>query len=234
MKFIYRSKFDNLDIKNIGPIMHYVLPYQGWYAGNPSSNLYVKDYEVLDDSTKDALSHEYIHATQNLSSLPFFYESAAELASYEYFGGEIDAYRPTIKALKVLMEIIGAEPIKQYVFTGDFSMIENRVKPYLTEDEYNEFMDCISQELGPGSSERNARLMNIYQSLYSNIYGTPMKSDQVINHILSDDESLNRPYFNERLGDSYYISGGKVDQKYHYLEPISEKENIFTMEHQLS
>ena len=230
MKFIYRSKFDELDIKNLGPLMFKILGANGWYAGNPSSNLYVRNYDINDPAAYDTLSHEYMHATQDISGYPFFYEPAAEIAASEYYGGEIDAYRPTVKALKVLMEIIGSEPIKQYVYTGDFSMIEERVRPNLTDEEYAEFMDCISQELGPKSASRNERLMVIYQSLYLNIYGTPMKGDQVINRILSDDSNLNRSYFNERL-ENYYISGGKTGIEYHYLDSISEKENMFTIEH---
>jgi len=241
MKFIYRSKFDSFDIKNINPIMFKTfLPYQGWYPGNPSHNLYVRNYNDLDEKTGDTLSHEYVHATQDVDGYPFFIEPTAEMISSEYFGGEIDAYGATIKSLKVLMEIIGTEPIKQYVFTGDFSLIEERVKPNLSEEEYSEFINCISMELlSSKTSERNKRLLKIYQSLYLNIYGSPMRNDDVINHILSDDETLVRPYFNERLGDSYYItvsknSKGSTGNEYCYLDPISSREDIFTNAYRLN
>ena len=236
MKVVYRAKFDNLDVKNIGSLMYHFVPYQGWYPGESSSSLFVKNYDISDDGVKDTLAHEYMHATQNLSSYPFFYEPAAELSAYEYYGGEIDSYKSTMKYLKVLMEIIGAEPIKQYVYTGDFSLIEERVKSNLSEDEYALFIECISEDLlGSRASERNEKLMTIYQSLYLNIYGTPMKNDQIISRILSDDENLTRSYFNERLENYYVTSSKKVEggYEYHYLDPISEKENVFTAEHQL-
>ena len=232
MKFMYRAKFDNLDVKNIGSIMYNIIPYEGWYPGAPSSNLYVKNYDINDEKSVDTLSHEYMHATQDLNCYPFFYEAAAEMYAHEYFGGEAASYRPTIKMLEVLMEIIGSEPIKQYIYTGDFSMIEERVKPNLSDDEYATFMECISEELGPHSAERNEKLIRVYQSLYFNIYGTYMRNDQIISHILSNDATLNRAYFNDRL-ESYYISNGKAGSEYHYLEPISERENMFTVEHQL-
>ena len=240
MKFVYRSKFDNLDIKNISPIMYNtILPYAGWYPGMSSSNLYVKNYDINDSESIDTLAHEYMHATQDLNIYPFFYEASAELIADEYYGGGIDSYRPTIKALEILMEIIGAEPIKLYTFTGDFSMIEERVRPYLSAEEYNLFIECISEPLGPNSNKRNQKLMSIYQSLYLNIYGQPMRNDEIISTILSENDTLVRPYFNERLGDSYYLTYNNSKDKsgdgveYHYLAPISEKENIFTVEHQL-
>ena len=241
MKFIYRSKFDDLDIKNINSIMFNTLtPYQGFYLWNPSHNLYVHEYDGVDNGKDHTLSHEFLHSTQDTNTYAFFMEPVAEMMSSEYYGGEIDCYKSTIKSLKVLMEIIGTEPIKQYVFTGDFSMIEERVKPNLSEEEYSEFLDCVSQELvGSRNSERNSRLMKIYQSLYLNIYGEPMRNNEVISLVLSDSDKLVRPYFNDRLGNSYCLlvskAGGTNDGPgYHYLEPISEKEELFKSEYTLN
>ncbi len=243
MKFIYRSKFDDLDIKN-SQILTRLLRARGLYMGNPSHDLLVQGYNSLGNETDDTVSHEYMHATQDMDIYSFFFEPTAEMLSCEYYGAEADRYLAEAKLVKVLMEIIGAEPIKQYIYTGDFSMIEERVKPNLDEEEYAEFLECVSDDI-LSSNHRNLtrhRLESILQTLYFNIYGQQMKDDEIISRILDGDETLVRPYFNERLGDSYYLVNNKKSKatdgsdgvEYHYLAPISSKEERFTQNYQLN
>lgn len=240
MKFIYRSKFDDIDIKN-GILITGLFSANGLYFGNPSHNLYVQGYSNIGDGTEDVVAHEYMHATQDMDVYNFFFEPTAEMLSNEYYGSEADTYLAEIKTIKILMETIGAEPIKQYIYTGDFSMIEERVKPNLDEEEYAEFLECVKEDILKSDHRglTRHRLRGILETLHYNIYGVHLKDDEVISRILDDDETLVRPYFNERLGDSYYItvsknSKGSTGNEYCYLDPISSREDIFTNAYRLN
>lgn len=245
MKLTYRSKFSHMDIVGYNNIIAGILKADGVYHEMTPSNLYVSNYNGIasDDSVAATVAHEEAHALQYINdafsqeSDSFFLEPTAEMIAHEYYGSPIENYKDEVKLIRILMEIIGAEPIKQYIFTGDFSMIEERVKPNLDEEEYAEFLECIHEDVSGNNALRNMRLMHIFNSLYQNIYEQNMREDEVISAIENDNKSLQRYYFNNRLGDEYFILGEYVTDEEtgkttivpvrHDIESIETRENMF-------
>ena len=238
MKRLYRAKFDNLDIKDYGSIIKAMTKTNGFYWSNLSPNLYVAYYDGIGNPEDATVAHEYMHATQQIDTYLFFIEPAAEIAAHEYYGAPIDSYKEEVKYLEMLMEIIGSEPIKQYMYTGDFSMIEERIRPNLDEEDYAEFMGYVTSYNRHHSALRNVNLDRIYQTLYYNIYGVSMRKDGILMAIKNDNRTINRYYFNDRLTDEYYILGEYVADGNtiwptivpvrHDIEPIATREAIFT------
>ncbi len=244
MKLTYRSKFSHMDIIGYNNIIANILKSDGIYHNMTPSNLYVSNYSGLADKDPMAatLAHEEVHALQRIQdtfsqeSDSFFLEPTAEMIAHEYWGAPIKEYKEEIRLIRILMEIIGAEPIKQYIFTGDFRMIEERVRPNLDEEEYAEFLECIKEDVSGQNNLRNRRMIGIYRTLYENIYGQSMLKDEVITAIKDDNNSLQRYYFNSRLGDEYFILGEYVTDENgrttivpirHDIEPIASRENMF-------
>nr|MBP3258756.1 hypothetical protein [Bacilli bacterium] len=247
MKFTYRSKFSHMDIVNYNNFIANIINADGLYHTWTPSNLYVNNYSGLasEDPTASTAAHEEVHALQYMPVVieeetdkyySFFTEPTAEMIAHEYWGAPIKEYKEEIRLIRILMEIIGAEPIKQYIFTGDFSMIEERVRHNLDEEEYAEFLECVKEDVSGNNNLRNARLLDIYQSLYKNIYGQNMREDEVITVIKDNNNSLQRYYFNSRLGDEHFILGEYVTDENgkitivpirHDIEPIASRENMF-------
>ena len=108
------------------------------------------------------------------------------------------------------MEIIGTNPIMIYNFTGDFSLIEDRVKPFLTEEEYNEFLDDLTFDYDDDSLNypKYESLDRLLSKLYTAIYGSNIEDNKVIDLIDNGDRTLNRYYFNSKLKSNertYYL-----------------------------
>ena len=107
------------------------------------------------------------------------------------------------------MEIIGPTPIWYFEFTNDFSLIEEKVKPYLSKEGYERFLYCLSFDYANVSEtlDKSYQLNYLLDTLYNNIYGKDVKDDLVIQLIDNNDNSLKRYYFNEKYinhENSYY------------------------------
>ena len=250
MKLTYRSKFSNMDVVSYNHLIGNMMNADGLYYPMTPGNLYIENYSGIEGESESAgtLAHEEVHAMQYIGDIltgedSFFLEPTAEMMAHEYYGAPIENYTDEIRMIRVLMEIIGTEPIKQYIFTGDFSMIEERVKPYLDKEDYDEFIECIHEDVHGNNNLRNARLMRIFKTLYKNIYGSRMTDDEVLMLLEDDNKSLERSYFNERNQESYYVSSvhfamgedgwPNIEKEYTYLPSVFEKEDIFKNEHQL-
>ena len=108
------------------------------------------------------------------------------------------------------MEIIGPEAIWEYNFTGNFSLIEEAVKPYLMRDEYKKFLDCLTFDYDNPDEEKFKLLDRILGRLYENKYNAKIEDDEVIKHIHRLNTSLVRYYFNNRHTESYFFDYNDV------------------------
>lgn len=64
--------------------------------------------------------HEYVHLLQSSYIYTYIIEASAEVISFEYDDRcTIDSYLNAVKNLKILMEIVGPEPIWKLNFSGD-------------------------------------------------------------------------------------------------------------------
>ena len=218
--------FNNIDIVGYHDTEHSSLA--GYYKKRETPNiLYIKDYNRFNEEKKAAIAHEYAHLCQDTAGYNLIIEASADLITKEYFYDEYRyGYPKQVKLLKKLMEIIGSYPVWYYNFTGDFSQIAERVSPYLTREEYKNFLNDLSfdynnKELNePKYQELNALL----DTLYYRIYDKDIKEDQIITMIEIDDEYLVRYYFNKSMlneENSYYLDYNSVT-----YETISYEEAI--------
>lgn len=192
---------------------------EGYYHSIYPNLLFVNNYKVL-QFKRDTIAHELIHQTQlGDNTYNLLTESCAEIMSFEYYKGtSMTNYDTQVKLTKTLMEIIGSKPVKHYCITGDFSKIEEKVKPYLTEEEYNEFLNDLSFVIGDTLNNNNKfeSLKKILSTLYFNYYNSNIEDDETINAIYGLYNGLKRFYFNERYinrENSYYLDRLNVSYK---------------------
>ena len=185
----------------------------GYYAADQqaTNTIHMLNYTGLNKTNADILSHEFVHLCQEHNCYyTVIQEACAEIISTEYYGEDMcKAYPNQVKSIKILMEIIGPEPIWHYNFTGDFSKIEEKVKPYLTNKEYDEFLNDLVFNLRKKDidEKRTSSLNNILPILYKNIYGEDISENKIIS-LINNNKDLTRYYFNSRLineENSYYI-----------------------------
>jgi hypothetical protein len=132
------------------------------------------------------------------------------------------------------MEIIGPEVIWNYNFTNDFKPIEEKVKPYLSEQEYQEFIkdltfDTTNNDL---NLKKYDSFLELLEKLYERKFQSKMEDNEVIALIKKNYPYLTRYYFNHRLMDqehSYYTVPKEGEyETISYEEAISEGLLIIT------
>ena len=200
--------------------------FAGYYSTLSPNEIFIKDYDKFDEN-KDTLAHEFVHLCQDLSCYNLISEACAEIISFEYYSeNKINCYTTQVKLLKKLMEIIGADLIWNYSFTGNFKPIEDVIKPHLTNDEYSDFLNCLTFDYE--NKEENIakfkRLDELISILYENIYKTNIEDNNIF-YLIESDNSLVRYYFNKRLinaENSYYIDRyNKEFKRISYEEAIN-------------
>ena len=253
LKQRYQIYLDNIGISNNYDWDSISEKIKGRYDRNISPNtLFVKNYTGLTKENSGTVIHEFVHSLQCSNSYNLITEASAEIAKNEYYGLPIETYFDQIKILKILMEIIGPEVIWEYNFTGDFSKIENIIRPCLTDSEYNEFLDGLTFDTTDDVANRSKTesMFRLLEKIYHQIYGNNMEDNKIISLIRSGEKSLVTYYFNKsynRLRGSYYYDTdlGSYDtvsieyaiehQLIHvyaqYEEPISKEEALAFVPH---
>jgi hypothetical protein len=102
------------------------------------------------------------------------------------------------------MEIIGSKPIWDYSFNGDFSLIENEVKPYLSNEDYETFLNCLVFDYENPDKNKFKTLEELLSKIYTAKYNKNIKEDSVLKYINSLNITLVRYYFNQRHSESYF------------------------------
>ena len=130
--------------------------------------MHVRDYEEDKSSPYDFLkviSHEYAHLLQSSSKYAYIKESAAEIMSSEYYNIDISGYCEECIVLKILMEIIGSEPVWEATIIGDDSKLEKSIKELLTEEDANRllalFKKVPSEFMDDDEKEKFANAFNL-------------------------------------------------------------------------
>ncbi len=139
-------------------------------------------------------AHEYAHLLQ-ANGFPFILETEAELVAREYYmdisenNGSF-AYIIPCRYLKILMEIIGPEPIKDNAHRTNSTAIQDAVRPYFNDTEYADFIAILEttpadEEKMESLYERFDELLNI---LHFNKFGKPIEENIMITAIRNDYE----------------------------------------------
>ena len=117
----------------------------GYYDCSDQNTIHLLENIVDDEKTKkDIAAHEFIHLTQCTSSYGYLLDSIAEIMSYEFYGSPNLSYIEEVKRTKMLMEIIGTEPVLNSVYSYDTTLFENSIKKYLDDIEAEEFLQLMS------------------------------------------------------------------------------------------
>ena len=195
------NQYSNLKIK-YHPITNH--NYSGYVTyGYPvihmSDELIGKSKEDIDNT----ITHEYVHINQN-SYKTLLNEATAEIISYEYFNAEEKSYYYEVKLTKMLMEMIGSEPVLNYIYLSDKSQILDIVRPYLDDYYYDLFNDYMFNTYKPDEEKIDRKkyynILDVLSKLHKNMYGEYMVNNPIINAILNGD-NYQRYYFNERYMD---------------------------------
>lgn len=176
----------------------------------------VRDYELdmqIDEENVATLYHEYIHLLQVNYDYRVLTEGSANIICEEFFDQPKVSYPLEVRYTKILMEIIGPEPIWRYNFEENSQALEEAIKPYLEDGEYKTLMQILNTntEVFPNHLEN---LNNLLKKLYYNKYGKAIYEDDHLKALLTYRETLptledelyyNRSYFNEEKMNHVYL-----------------------------
>ncbi len=214
LKAKFKQNLHDLNIVSFGYEVEHADELNGFYNSDNPNTLHIKNYEDFNSIKMDTLSHEFVHLCQDTFGYNLIIEACAEIISNEYYENTtINAYNEQVKLVKTLMEIIGSKPIWVYNFTGDFSLIEKSVKPYLSNEEYEEFLSCLTFEYFENNEESFNRLRELLSILYKNINNQNIEDNQTISLINSGYFTLHKNYFNSRDTDAYYIDYQHMEEQ---------------------
>ena len=174
----------------------------GYY--NPVS---INSIRVLDVAYKnksqynDVVTHEYIHLTQDQNSYYYIIEASAEIMEYEFFDQPCDGYGDIVRRTKVLMEIVGPQPIIDCNFSGDTKTFEDSIGQYLSEPDKKKMLKLLSTpatqlyKSKEFTNSVNSGIDELLAKMYKNKTGKDIKDDQMIQYIYSFNP-VRRIYFN--------------------------------------
>lgn len=229
-KLKYQTHFTNILIHGYTG-EEYGGNYLGYYTEKEPNTLHIRDYDKIENH-KDTAAHEFIHLCHVLSCYNLITEACAEIISFEYFDeANVDVYTSQVRLVKILMEIIGPNPIWIYNFTGNFQPIEDAVKPYFSSEDYYEFLSCLSFTIDDDENNliKFKRLDELLKILYKNKFDEDIENNETISSLKDYTAVLTRYYFNPRLinqENSFYYK--RTDVEYGQIDYATAMErNLF-------
>lgn len=184
-------------------------------------------------TNQDTKTHEFIHLLQDNNNYYYIRESSAEIISNEFYNRPIDSYIEELKRIKILMEIIGSDPIWNVNFSGSEEKIQefnDILYNNLSYKEYNKINDILTTAPSTKTEEErkeiNEELDRILASLYNNIYQEPIENNEIIQYIYNKNVNSyenQRHYFQDRENKE-----GRIQEKQEKIPLIEaiEEENI--------
>ena len=169
--------------------------------------------ESIDELNIDRNYYEYIHLLQANCDYRILTDGSAEIICEEFYNYQEHAYPLEMFYTKILMEIIGSEPIWRYNFEENSRALEEAIEPYLTAEEYKTLMQIFNMETEDFQNDLET-LIDLLNHLYYNKYGISMYEDSHIKPLLNnsgifqsfkDDLYYNRIYFNEEKMNHVYL-----------------------------
>ena len=161
--------------------------------------------------------HELIHLFSSNFKYPFLTEGVATILSQEinystiqYLG---NGYTDDLHLLKLLMEVIGTEPILKSLFGGDSKMLESILAQNLSYSDYNSFLELLNKEPGSLLEEEKNDMYNLIGTIYKNINGCDMEenSDLMIGYLY--EKYLNSYDFKNSSFRRYFLTSDLLEFK---------------------
>lgn len=152
-----------------------------------NSDINSKDFYI------DILTHEFAHILMSFNKYPFIDEGLTEIVTNEFAHYDKDpsnGYIRNQKYIKILMEIIGTEPIVKYCFTGDIGYIKHELISYLPEEKINNLIECFKMV---DDDENFNKVESILKEAFYNKYGIQMENSYLIKYYLTNINYFNNP-----------------------------------------
>lgn len=162
------------------------------------------DVDPTTPEYRDVESHEFIHLTQDQNEYLYIMEATAEILEYEFYNQPCDGYPELVKRAKVLMEIIGPEPITSCIYSGDTTHFEDSIKQYLSEEDANKLLELFKTsttslyEANNTMTSVNKEIDSLLAKMYQNKTGKDIKED-IMMRIIYAYNPTERIYFNSSL-----------------------------------
>lgn len=200
-EYYLRNALHNIEIKNYAPEK---FPNTNGYY-NPLDINAINVCNIIDPNNsslyEDVYTHEFIHLTQDQNKYLYLMEATAEILEYEFYNNPCDGYSELVKRTKVLMEIIGPQPIAECTFSGDTTSFENAIREYLEEDDANRLIELLKTpttilyDSNNTMTYVNMEIDSLLAKMYKNKTGKDIEEDVMMRIIYANNAS-ERIYFN--------------------------------------
>ena len=234
LEYTANLKFKDLQIISYEEVQekYKSLKLEKWSAGSYSylypNKLFIRNM-TIDQSYLHAIAHEFVHLLQ-AEGLPYRYlvESNAELVASEYFDFQASSYSSSVENLKLLIEIVGPEPIMKLIFSGDDKQLLEIFKNNLSLFDYNKLIDSLCTKSGvfrDNNAEVHSEVRELLCKLYKSINNKDIREDNNIMYDLVYDRekyALSSDCPSTVHSQSYcYLNARKMDQSsFLYLENV--------------
>lgn len=181
-------------------IIEYANVESAFYSELTPNRLYINTYFGTENRYDDK-AHEYIHLLQSSFEYMYILEASAEIISKEYYEKCINAsFFSPVKNTKILMEIVGPEPIWKINFSNDDTDLVNIIRANLSEQQADELISLLKEKPGKNQKEGlDEDITALLSQMYTNMYGEDMRTNPFIDCLLGNGEMHNRYYFNSDL-----------------------------------
>lgn len=234
LEYTANLKFKDLQIISYEEVQekYKSLKLDEWSAGSYSylypNKLFIRNM-TIDQSYLHAIAHEFVHLLQ-AEGLPYRYlvESNAELVASEYFDFQPSSYSFAVDNLKLLIEIVGPEPIMKLIFSGDDKQLLEIFKNNLSSSDYNKLVNSLCTKAGvfrDNNAEVHSEVRELLCKLYKSINNKDIREDNNIMYDLVYDRekyALSSDCPLTVHSQSYcYLNARKMDQSsFLYLENV--------------
>jgi len=154
---------------------------EGYY--NPLEPNVINLRANLSNETRNhTVIHEFIHLLQNKNNkYSFFSESVAALFADEIVGYNPSGYKDSVIVLKMLIDVIGPEPILKGCFGYDYTMLEDILADNLSLNEYEELTRSLFV-LNPKdlSEQQLDKIKSYIYKIHFNLTGKNFQNDNDI------------------------------------------------------
>jgi hypothetical protein len=230
--FNYLLEYINQD-KNIRRILFDELSYLdieednshgnlgGYVIGGNKSDIYINNllYNQGTYELDKTLGHEFVHVTQYATKRTRLMEASAEILNQEFYITKNRTYEEETSATRILMEIIGPDPIANYIYLNDENDIINSVQPYLNKEEYRIFYKYFLGEFDDKDHMSFDEIYEVLSLLYKNKYNADINDNLMINALRVDNNYYySRHYFDEDKMDEDYYTTDEKENNYCDLE----------------
>ena len=204
--FYLREKLHNINVKYYNKNYIDVI---GYYQSLDINTIHIVEdlnVEKAKPLRNNVMTHEFIHLTQCDCKYTYIIEASAELIKSEFYDIPIVSYEELITRLKVLMEIIGTEPVLECIYKNDNTKLESEINNNLSIEEAKALKSLLTTGKVYKNIETtgniNYQIDMLLSKMYKNKTGNDIKDDAMICAIYSNQDN-GRIYFNYNL-ENYY------------------------------